>query len=88
MSLQEVRKQRNLSQRECAEHSGINVRIPAFYEQGVRDINGAKLSTLLKLCNTLECRAGGYSHRPKRWRSWRDIYKQERGHIPLMSDQS
>lgn len=56
MSLQEVRKQRNLSQRECAEHSGINVRILQFYEQGVRDINGAKLSTLLKLCNALECR--------------------------------
>ena len=56
MSLQEVRKQRNLSQRECAGHSGINVRILQFYEQGVRDINGAKLSTLLKLCNALGCR--------------------------------
>lgn len=56
MSLQEVRKQRNLSQRECAERSGINVRILQFYEQGVRDINGAKLSTLLKLCNALGCR--------------------------------
>ena len=56
MSLQEVRKQRNLSQRECAEHSGINVRILQFYEQGVRDINAAKLSTLLQLCNALGCR--------------------------------
>ena len=56
MSLQEVRKQRNLSQRECAEHSGTNVRILQFYVQGVRDTTGAKLSTLLKLCNALGCR--------------------------------
>ena len=26
------------------------------YEQGVRDLNGAKLLTLLKLCNALECK--------------------------------
>lgn len=55
MSLQEIRKQRNLSQRECAERSGVNVRILQFYEQGIRDINGAKLVTLLKLCNALDC---------------------------------
>lgn len=25
------------------------------YERGARDINGAKLATLLKICNALEC---------------------------------
>lgn len=26
-----------------------------YYEQGVKDLNAAKLQTLLKLCNALNC---------------------------------
>lgn len=33
----------------------ISVRILQDYERGARDINGAKLATLLKICNALEC---------------------------------
>ena len=32
------------------------VQVLQQYERGARDINGAKLPTLLKICNALECR--------------------------------
>ena len=54
--LKALRESRGLSQSQLAEAAGINTRVLQNYEQGVRDINGAKLVTLLKLCNALECR--------------------------------
>lgn len=36
--------------------AGIKVQVLQQYERGARDINGAKLPTLLKICNALECR--------------------------------
>lgn len=47
---------RELTQREVAELSGVSFRMIKDYEQGQRDINGAKLLTLLKLCAALRCR--------------------------------
>lgn len=47
---------RELTQREIAELSGVSFRMVKDYEQGQRDINGAKLLTLLKLCAALRCR--------------------------------
>ena len=47
---------RELTQREIAELSGVSFRMIKDYEQGQRDINGAKLLTLLKLCLALRCR--------------------------------
>ena len=41
---------------EIAELSGVSFRMIKDYEQGQRDINGAKLLTLLKLCLALRCR--------------------------------
>lgn len=55
-SLKALREARGLSQSQLAEAAGINTRVLQNYEQGVRDLNGAKLVTLLKLCNALECR--------------------------------
>ena len=54
--LQEVRIEKGFSQGNLANISGVNVRVLQNYEQGFRDINGSKLSTLLKLCEALECR--------------------------------
>lgn len=54
--LQRLRKEAGLSQSQLAKKAGIRVQVLQQYEQGVRDLNGAKLATLLKLCNTLECR--------------------------------
>lgn len=54
--LQRLRKEAGLSQSQLAKKAGIRVQVLQQYEQGVRDLNGAKLATLLKLCNALECR--------------------------------
>lgn len=54
--LKVMREMRELTQREIAELSGVSFRMIKDYEQGQRDINGAKLLTLLKLCLALRCR--------------------------------
>lgn len=54
--LKKAREARGLSQHQLADKTGISFRVLQNYEQGVRDLNGAKLLTLLKLCNALECK--------------------------------
>lgn len=54
--LQHTRTLRGLSQAELAAAAGINRQMLQHYEQGVRDISGAKLATLLKLCGALHCK--------------------------------
>ena len=53
--LKEIRESRGMSQQDLAEKSGISKRMVQAYEQGYRDINGAKLSTLLTFANVLNC---------------------------------
>lgn len=45
----------NLSQAMLAEKSGVSIRLVQSYEQGLRDINKAQLSTVVKLSEVLEC---------------------------------
>lgn len=54
--LQTTRKAHDLSQSQLATAAGINPRMLQFYEQGVREISGAKLATLLKICLALNCK--------------------------------
>ena len=54
--LQDKRKAFGVSQAELADLSGVSKRMIQDYEQEDRDINGAKLLILLKLCNTMGCR--------------------------------
>ena len=54
--LQDKRKAFGASQAELADLSGVSKRMIQEYEHEARDINGAKLLTLLKLCNTMGCR--------------------------------
>lgn len=56
MQLAELRKSVGMSQRELAQATGISYKLVQSYEQGVRDINGARISTLLSLCIVLKCR--------------------------------
>lgn len=56
--LKNLRESHGLSQSQLANKIGISARVLQNYEQGVRDLNGAKLPTLLKICKTLECRLG------------------------------
>lgn len=53
--LKKLRLDREMSQSQLAADSGVNLKMIQKYEQGVKNINCAKLETLLKLCNTLEC---------------------------------
>ena len=53
--LKEIRESRGMSQQDLADKSGINKRMIQAYEQGYRDINGAKLFTLLTFVNALNC---------------------------------
>ncbi len=55
-NLQRLRKEAGLSQSQLAAAAGIKVQVLQQYERGTRDLNGAKLPTLLKICNALECR--------------------------------
>ena len=54
-NLQTIREKVGLSQAELAAKADINKRVLQTYEQGQRDISGAKLATLLKLCLALGC---------------------------------
>ena len=51
--LREIRESHGMSQQDLADKSGITKRMIQAYEQGYRDINGAKLSTLLSLANAM-----------------------------------
>ena len=53
--LQNARKTAGMSQSQLARAAGLSVRVLQDYERGARDISGAKLATLLKLCNALHC---------------------------------
>ena len=54
--MQELRKSRHLSQSQLAEATGISVRMIQKYEQGEKDLNGAKLETILRICSALDCK--------------------------------
>lgn len=53
--LKTVRESNNLSQSQLSADSGVNFKMIQKYEQGVKNINHARLETLLKLCNSLNC---------------------------------
>lgn len=56
VKLRVCRKKAGLSQSQLAEKAGISVPVYQNYEQGVRDIEKAQLSVLLKICIALDCR--------------------------------
>lgn len=55
MTLKDARKKADLFRTQVSRKTGINANLLAMYENGDRDINGAKLLTLLKLCDALDC---------------------------------
>lgn len=54
--LQNTRLSKDLSQSQLAAAASINGRVLQTYEQGGRDLSGAKLATLLKICLALNCK--------------------------------
>ena len=55
-NIKKLREAKGLTRAELAERTGINVRTLEAYEYGKKDINGAKIKTLLRLCNALGCK--------------------------------
>lgn len=55
-NLKKLRQAANLSQSQMAKAAGVNLRVYQYYEQGAKDISKAQLSTLLKICNVLDCK--------------------------------
>ena len=55
-NLQQLRENPRLSQSQLAKLAGVSVRVYQNYEQGVRDISKAQLSTLLRICKALNCK--------------------------------
>lgn len=56
IKLKELRKNRNLSQSELADISGVALRLIKAYEQKKLDITKAQGITLYKLSNALDCK--------------------------------
>lgn len=54
-NLKERRNKSGLSQAQLAEKSGVSKRAIQDYEQGYRDINGAKAIYIYKLSKALDC---------------------------------
>ena len=46
---------RGLSQSQLAERAGISFRMLQNYEQGAKQIDNARLATILKICIALDC---------------------------------
>lgn len=55
-ALKRVRVQKNLSQAELGQLSGVSARTIQYYESGKRKIEAANLETLCNLCAALGCR--------------------------------
>lgn len=55
MGLKQVRESKGLSQSQLAKKSGVNLRMIQNYEQEARDINVARLNTIIDLAQALEC---------------------------------
>lgn len=56
--LKKIREERCLSQSELAKASGVNVRMIQYYEQGVKDIGRASVSTVIALAEALGVSTG------------------------------
>ena len=53
MGLREIRKERNLTQKELAQRSGVNFRSLQDYEQGHKKLTSANGDILLRLSTVL-----------------------------------
>lgn len=55
MKLKIIREAAGMSQAQLAALSGVGVHMIQHYEQGFRDINGARAITIFKLAKALDC---------------------------------
>lgn len=53
--LKKIRESKGLTQSQLASKSGVNLQMIQKYEQGVKNISNASVSTVLKLAEVLDC---------------------------------
>ena len=53
--LKALRVKSGLKQKDVALEAGLKLPVYSQYEQGIRNIDGCKLITLLKICKALDC---------------------------------
>ena len=73
-NLKEQREKAGLSQGQLAAAAGISARVLQNYEQGVRNLNGAKLATLLALCKALGCKLSALISDPECLQLLEEVY--------------
>ena len=55
LNIKKVRIEKQLTQQQVADASGVKVGVLRHYEQGSKNIDTAKLETLLNICGALGC---------------------------------
>lgn len=64
-NLKNVRIAAGLSQSQLAQQTGVNFRMLQHYEQGVKNIDGAKIETLASLARVLNCGISDILEKPE-----------------------
>lgn len=54
--LKQLRLKAKLSQKQLAEKAGCSLRMLQYYEQGTKNLDHARLDTIIKYCLALECK--------------------------------
>lgn len=54
-NLKKIRTEKGISQSELSKRSGVNFRMLQHYEQGIKNIDGAKIETLANIARVLNC---------------------------------
>ena len=65
-NLQKIRTNAGYSQKELADRAGVSVRMLQHYEQGRKNIDGAKIETLAALAIALDCSIREIMENPKK----------------------
>ena len=55
MKLKTLREEAGLTQQQLSNKAGVNIQTLRKYEQGTKNINNARLKTILKLAISLNC---------------------------------
>ena len=54
-NLKKMRHMRNMAQSKLAKEAKVSLRMIQHYEQGVKNINNAKVTTVVRLAKALNC---------------------------------
>lgn len=70
--LKQIRQHSGLTQSELAKKVNINLRTLQYYEQGVKQLDHARIDTILKICLELDCNISDIMEEEE----WITLYKR------------